>query len=103
MAAARERVLQAIARAIGQLNRTRPAGRRLGTAPETELLGEGGSVDSLGFVNLVVAIEEEIEEEFGVAVSIADAQARARTGHPFRTVGTLADYVTALVEARAHE
>jgi len=101
--AARERVLQTIARAIGQLNQTRPAPQRIGTAPETALLGEGGSVDSLGFVNLVVAVEEEIEEEFGVAVSIADEKARARTDNPFKTVGTLAEYVTALVEARVHE
>jgi acyl carrier protein len=59
----------------------------------TELLG---NLDSLGLVTLVVDLEERLLDDFGVAVALASERALSRKQSPYRTVGTLSDYVVAL-------
>jgi len=65
------------------------------------LFGEGGVLDSLGLVNLIVAVEEAIEADLGVVVTIADEHALEATENPFRTIEALTGYAARLVsEAR---
>ena len=45
----------------------------LGSA--TRLFGDGGVLDSLALLALVVAMERAIEDEFGIGVSLADERA----------------------------
>lgn len=59
---------------------------------ETPLFGEDGIVDSIALVTVVVAVEQAIEDELGVGVSLADAKAMSQKSSPFSTVGALADY-----------
>ena len=82
-------------------------GRRMATATdlgrETPLLGRDGVLDSLGLVSLVVALEQTVEDAYGVSVSLADERALSERHSPFRTIGTLADYAGRLIEgARTH-
>lgn len=65
---------------------------------ETILFGRKGKLDSIGLVNLVVAVETLIEEEFDVNLTIADERAMSQKHSPFRTVSTLADYIIMLLE-----
>lgn len=58
----------------------------------TSLYGEGGIFDSMQIVSLVVAIEQEIEDRYGLAVALADEKALSRSSSPYRNVGTLAEY-----------
>ena len=81
-------------------------GRRPATATDlgrdTPLLGREGVLDSLGLVSLVVALEQTVEDTYGVSVSLADERALSERHSPFRTIGTLADYAGRLIEgARA--
>ena len=92
-----EQVTQVVFRAIDAINQGRPHDRRIAKSPDTVLLGEAGGLDSLGLVNLIVAVEEEIDEEFGVTINIADEKARAQVNSPLKTVGSLADYIAALL------
>lgn len=62
-----------------------------------ELFGEGGLLDSVGLVTLVVAIEQTIEDEFGVPVMLADEHALSQRSSPFRSVASLAAYAASLV------
>ena len=78
----------------------------LGSAPlpatmdgETPLFGREGFLDSLGLVTLMVAVEQAIEDELGVSVSLADERALSQRTSPYRTVGTLADYADSLIQA----
>jgi acyl carrier protein len=64
----------------------------------TILFGPQGVLDSLGLVNLIVALEAALEDEFGVAVILTDERAMSQTRNPFRTVGALADYALVLIE-----
>ncbi len=60
---------------------------------DTVLFGIGGVLDSLGLVNLIVAVEQRLEDELGTVVVLADEKAMAQKNSPFRTVATLVDYI----------
>jgi len=65
---------------------------------ETVLLGEGGVVDSLGLVTLIVAVEGAIEDELDISVTLADERALSQETSPFLTVGTLEGYIAMLLD-----
>lgn len=62
-------------------------------SPDTKLFGPESPLDSMGIVNLAVGLEEKIEEEYDVSVSLTDEKAMSRKTSPFRTIGTLAEFV----------
>ena len=88
-----EQVLQVVYRAIDEINPGLPAERRLKKSASTALFGHAGALDSLGLVNLIVAVEQAVEDELGASVTLADEKAMSQSASPFRTVGTLAAYV----------
>lgn len=59
----------------------------------TRLVGGDAAVDSMGLVSLILGLEERLSDGLGVDVTIMDERALSRSRSPFRTVGTLADYV----------
>ncbi len=65
---------------------------------ETHLFGEGGPLDSLGLVNLVVLVEQKIEDELGTRIVLADERALSQNESPFKTIGTLVQYVSVLAQ-----
>ncbi|MEL6782548.1 MAG: hypothetical protein AAFO51_09240 [Pseudomonadota bacterium] len=89
----KQRVLDAVHTAIDETNMPLPPERQISKAYETKLLGTDGALDSLGFVNFVLLVEECVEDEFGVAINIADQDAMAREDSPFRTIETLVNYI----------
>ncbi len=64
---------------------------------DTVIFGREGFLDSLGLVALVLSIEQQVNDEFDVAISIADDRAMSQKHSPFRTIGRLSDYVSMLV------
>ena len=102
MAVNREQVMEAIFKAIDIVNQGRAPAQRIPKATDTVLIGAGATVDSLGLVNLVVAVEEEVASSFGAAVNIADEQARAQASSPLRTVQSMADYIVARLPESHH-
>lgn len=63
-------------------------------SPETPLLGAGSALDSLGLVSLIIAVEERIENQMGRSITLANEKAMSLSKSPFRTIGTLADYIS---------
>jgi acyl carrier protein len=63
---------------------------------ETVLFGPEGILDSLGLVALIVDVEEAIAERSGVAITLGDDRAVSQRASPFRTVGSLAEYIATL-------
>ena len=94
------RVLDVIYAAIELRNETASEEHRLKKSPETILFGKSAKLDSLGLVTLIVAIEERLADELGAIVSIADERALTQPRSPFRTIGSLAAYVSDLLEER---
>jgi acyl carrier protein len=72
----------------------------LSAGSETLLYGEGGEFSSLMVVTLVVSVEQALEDEFDVSVTLTDERAMSRSVSPFRTVGSLTDYATELLSER---
>lgn len=66
-------------------------------SPATTLYGQGSDVDSLGFVQLLIDIEERVNARYGIAVTPTDEKAMSQKHSPFRTVQTLATHLTELV------
>jgi len=58
----------------------------------TRLFGEGGLLDSMALVSLVIAVEQALEEKYEVGVALADEKALSQRSSPYRTIGTLAAY-----------
>ena len=93
-----EKIIQAIFRAVDDLNQQLPEEKRPEKSADAVLFGKAGKLDSLGLVNLIIAIEEQIQEEFGVAITLADERAVSQKNSPFKTIRALADYIGLLIE-----
>ena len=75
-----------------------PQDKQIAKSQDTPLFGETAKIDSLGFVNLLINIESNIEDEFNMSIIIANEQAMAQKNSPFKTIGTLTEYVGYLVK-----
>jgi hypothetical protein len=92
-----ESVLGAVYRAVDWINGELPPDRQLTKAPETRLLGSQSVLDSLHLVSLLITIEREVEDIFGVALTLANERALSMKESPFRTVESLASYIGVLI------
>jgi acyl carrier protein len=92
-----ENILAAIYRAVDWINGELPPDRQLIKAPETRLLGSQSVLDSMHLVSLIVAIEREVEDAFGVALTLADERALSMQASPFRSIQSLVDYIGILI------
>ena len=95
-----DRIKLVIMNSIEEINRQLENEHQLEKSTNTVLFGEDGKLDSLGLINLVVAVEQNIEDEFDVTITLADERAMSQETSPFRTVGTLADYIEMLLEEK---
>jgi hypothetical protein len=95
----RAAIVAALHRVVDAVNAQLPKGRRLAKAPETVLVGPGGTLDSLMLMNLVVETEGRMQEDFGLQVGLADVIGLPAEENPFRTLGTLTDHLAALAAA----
>ena len=62
-----------------------------------QLYGDGGNLDSMDLVGLIVDVEQRIIKTYGVNVALANEKSLSQTNSPFRTVGSLIEYVVALL------
>lgn len=64
---------------------------------DTSLIGKQAVLDSLALVTLIVDLEQRIEEDYNVAITLADDRAMSQKHSPFRTVGSLTAYIDQLL------
>jgi acyl carrier protein len=94
-----ENIVATIYRAVDWINGELPPDRQLLKAPETRLFGSESALDSMNLVSLIIAIEREVEDSFGVALTLADERALSMKASPFRSIQSLADYIDTLMTA----
>ena len=82
---------------IEELNRQLPAELKLKNSLDTILVGEGGILDSLGLITLVVSLEEAMEE-VGVHTALLEEEFLVDSEGPLRTVGSLVDLIVSKIE-----
>jgi acyl carrier protein len=90
-------IVAAIYRAVDWMNGELPPDRQLIKAPEARLVGSQSVLDSMRLVSLIIAIEREMEDTFGVALTLADERALSMKESPFRSIQSLADYIGILI------
>jgi acyl carrier protein len=68
----------------------------------TYLIGNEQVLDSLGLVTLILDVEQDLENEYGISLSLADDRAMSQSNSPFRTVGSLVHYICSLAKETRH-
>ncbi|MBQ9274260.1 MAG: hypothetical protein IJ228_05540 [Succinivibrio sp.] len=96
-------VLDAIVAYIEEFNHTLDTPLDLSAGADSALYGPESELDSVTFVSLILDIEQLINDQFGKTVLLTDASAMSQQKSPFRTVGSLAGYITAQLDDIAHE
>jgi acyl carrier protein len=80
---------------LGKMNEFLPATERVQYAPDTVLMGDGGTLDSLGIANFIVAMEEAFEDQHHRSVSLSDQDLTDLFGSGSVTVRSFADHLSA--------
>ena len=95
----KQKIQEIIFDAVEELNEQLEKENQLPKSTDTVLFGKEGMLDSLGLVTLLVAIEQRLEDEFDVSVTIADEKAMSMKRSPFYSIGTLSDYIHELIQS----
>src|SRR5271154_1041635 len=93
-------VLRVIYESIADLNMQLPEEQRIRKSLSTVLFGAGGTLDSLGLANFIVIAEQKLEESYGFRVDLTEDDPFSPTTGHFRTVNSLATYVSELAARR---
>jgi len=82
---------EVVAQAIESVNSFRSADNAVSSHPEVLLVGEGGCLDSMEMVTLVLAVERRILEITGRAISLLDGEDFESQLAAFHTPSSLAN------------
>jgi acyl carrier protein len=93
-----DKIQNIVSCAIDRVNELLPTGQWVPKERTTALLGQGSQLDSMGFVNLIVALEEQLETQLGMIVTLADEL--MIDGQELSTVGGLHDVLLRVVRSR---
>jgi len=92
-----QKIADLIAQIAGEFNEQLEVKIAVNGGNDAPLYGRDGVLDSLGLVTFVVAVEQAIEDELGVTLTLADEKAMSQRNSPFRTIGALAAYIEILM------
>ena len=93
----REKIKDIVFTALDEINEQMGADEQVVKSELTALFGKDAALDSLGFISLITTIEEGIDDELDIMVTIVDEKAMSRENSPFQTVETLISYLVELV------
>ena len=86
-----------VAEAVADLNLQRSAEDQIGKDPHALLFGPGGSLDSLGLVQLIAEVENGVEDASGQRVNLADEALLESAENPFKSIASLCAHLVRLV------
>ena len=69
----------------------------------TVLFGQGGMLDSMALVALIVELEAKIEEAFNVCIVLANDNAVSVDKNPFKTISSFVEYIDTLIKGKKDE
>ncbi len=69
-----------------------------GTIDEnTPIMGPDSPFDSVDLVTFIVAIEQVLEDDWNISVTLADDRAMSQEASPFKNIGSISSYIGILV------
>lgn len=89
----REVVMQCIQDALTNVLETRSVPQIADLSESTPLFGERGCLDSMGLVMLIIDVEQWINDNSEQSLVLVDAKAMSRRNSPFRSIGTMLDFI----------
>ncbi|MFI9643460.1 hypothetical protein ACIG87_25995 [Micromonospora sp. NPDC051925] len=88
-----DRILPIIAAAVDEINTTREEKIPTSDLLDLCLYGDAGVFESMHLVSFLSLVEENLEDEFGVEVSLASEKAVSRRVSPFSSVRRLVGFI----------
>ncbi len=88
------KIIQVIYGALAEVNEQLPRDKKLALSLETRIWGSGSGLDSLGFVNFIVALEQKLQNDLGAELVMAENEELL----DFTTVEDLAGRLKAILE-----
>jgi acyl carrier protein len=64
---------------------------------DTHLLGANAALDSVGFITLLVTLEQNLPGAVDLSTAFMELDGVEETRHPFSTVGSLTDHIGQLL------
>jgi len=93
-----EKIVRAVYNAVDEMNDQLPKGVRLEKSLDEGLYGNTGKLESIDVVGFIIEVEDQINNEFGVSITIADDRAMSEKNSPLLTLGSLTAYVEDLLK-----
>ena len=90
-------VLDVVYECIDDINHMLPVKGKLVKAEDTILVGDGGSLDSLSLINLLVGLEEALKEKCGFESFLLDESLLVDPNGPYQSVGHLSEWITSRI------
>jgi acyl carrier protein len=94
----KEELTKTVYKAIDVINEQLPEDRKIEKSANAPLMGDNGSLDSLGLISLVTSIEELIEADFGKSITVLEELESLEDKNPFESVNTLVCHITEILE-----
>jgi len=95
----RDKAFSLVKEAVEELNEELDYDTLRDVTDDTPIYGGDDGIDSLSLVTLVVNLEEQSERAFGRRLSLADQKAMSMRNSPYRSAGSLADFIVARLGA----
>ena len=92
----REVAIRVILAALRDILETRIEDNLPALDETTQMIGRAAVLDSIGFVTLIIEVEQRLESDYGLVVVLTDDRSMSQTRSPFFSVGLMADYVLQL-------
>lgn len=89
----RNRIFEVVKLAIDELNEEIDHDMLRNVTETTPIFGNEEGIDSLSLVVLIASLERDVEETFGLPVELADEKAMSVHRSPYRTAGSLTDFI----------
>jgi len=67
-----EQILKSIYDVVDQVNKVLSSDMRLEKSPKTVLIGQSSKLDSLGYINFIIAAESQISETFNTIIDLTN-------------------------------
>jgi acyl carrier protein len=89
----KEKISKVIFNSIEELNSNQDETIIVNEGLQTVLYGKDSRLDSIGLVNLIVLVENNIEDEFGTSLSLTSEKALSQKRSPFHTIESLTEFI----------
>jgi acyl carrier protein len=66
----------------------------------TPIMGPDSPFDSVDLVTFIVALEQALEDDWNVSIILADDRAMSQTVSPFKSIGSISDYIEMLINEK---